>query len=362
MTGSGIPVIRRRRRWPWVVAAVAVLGLAGTAWWQFGSSATPPTTTEAEANAPVRTVEVVRTDLVETTEFDGTLGRLAGDPIFVRRSGTVTAVREEGTVVSPGDPLIWIDGEPVMTLPGTLPAWRTLSRRVDDGADVLQLETALTGLGYNEDGDVTVDEDYTSYTEDMVETWQEDVGQTVDGVVQLGEVMFLSSPVRIADVLVVAGQPIRDGEAVYATSSEDIRVTFDLDSADQGRVEAGDSVGIELPDGTETTGTVIEVASVATLRSNGDAVFEVTVTLDDPTAAAGLDEAPVTVTVVTDRRDDVVAVPVTSLLALVEGGYAVEVVDPGGGSHLVAVEPGFFADDLVEVSGEVGPGDRVVVP
>ena len=87
-----------------------------------------------------------------------------------------------------------------------------------------------------------------------------------------------------------------------------------------------------------------------------------TVALDDPAAAAGLDEAPVTVTVVTDRRDGVVAVPVTSLLALVEGGYAVEVADPGGGTHLVAVVPGFFADDLVEVSGDVAPGDRVVVP
>ena len=227
---------------------------------------------------------------------------------------------------------------------------------------MLQLESALTDLGYNPDGDVTVDGDYTSYTEDMVESWQEDVGQTVDGVVQLGEVMFLSGPIRISDVLVVVGQPVRDGEAVYATSSEDIQVTFDLDSADQGKVQVGDSVGIELPDGSDITGTVTEVASVATLRPNGDAVFEVTVALDDPAAAAGLDEAPVTVTVVTDRRDGVVAVPVTSLLALVEGGYAVEVADPGGGTHLVAVVPGFFADDLVEVSGDVAPGDRVVVP
>ncbi len=86
------------------------------------------------------------------------------------------------------------------------------------------------------------------------------------------------------------------------------------------------------------------------------------IVLDDPAAATGLDEAPVDVEVVTDSRTDVMAVPVTSLLALAEGGYAVEVAD-GDGTRLVAVEPGFYASGLVEItSGDIAPGDRVVVP
>ena len=60
--------------------------------------------------------------------------------------------------------------------------------------------------------------------------------------------------------------------------------------------------------------------------------------------------------------EDVIAVPVAALLALAEGGYAVEVDAGGGATRLVAVEPGFFADGLVEVSGGLEPGDRVVVP
>jgi len=79
--------------------------------------------------------------------------------------------------------------------------------------------------------------------------------------------------------------------------------------------------------------------------------------------AAGLDQAPVDVEVTTDSRTGVMAVPVTALLALAEGGYAVEVDDGGGQTHLVAVDPGLYADNLVEITASgLQPGDMVVVP
>ncbi|MGC2241446.1 MAG: peptidoglycan-binding protein, partial [Acidimicrobiia bacterium] len=92
-----------------------------------------------------------------------------------------------------------------------------------------------------------------------------------------------------------------------------------------------------------------------------EATFEVTVALDDPSVAADIDEAPVTVDVITDRADGVVAVPVEALLALSEGGYAVEVAD-GDSTRLVSVDPGFYANGLIDVDGDLSPGDRVVVP
>ena len=56
------------------------------------------------------------------------------------------------------------------------------------------------------------------------------------------------------------------------------------------------------------------------------------------------------------------AVPVNALLALAEGGYAVE-VERDGRRALVGVETGLFADGQVEVSGQgLAAGDRVVVP
>jgi hypothetical protein len=60
--------------------------------------------------------------------------------------------------------------------------------------------------------------------------------------------------------------------------------------------------------------------------------------------------------------EGVVAVPVEAVLALAEGGYAVEVGLADGTTRLVGVELGVFADGYVEVTGEVAAGDQVVVP
>ena len=80
--------------------------------------------------------------------------------------------------------------------------------------------------------------------------------------------------------------------------------------------------------------------------------------------AAGLDEAPVDVIVVSDSVDDVMAIPVSALVALLEGGYAVEKDTGGGDIQLVAVEVGFFGSNnmIAVISDQLQPGDRVVVP
>ena len=52
-----------------------------------------------------------------------------------------------------------------------------------------------------------------------------------------------------------------------------------------------------------------------------------TIDLDPAATLPELDAAPVTVHAVVTRHDDVLAVPVSALVALLEGGYAVEVVD-----------------------------------
>ena len=139
-------------------------------------------------------------------------------------------------------------------------------------------------------------------------------------------------------------------------------MTLDLPASDQQELVVGQAVTIELPNRTRVAATVDSIASVATRGPDG-ATFEVLIILDDSTAAAGLDEAPVDVDVISDSRSQVVAIPVTALIALREGGYAVEVEQADGSTRLVGVDPGFFADGLVEVvSGDIAPGDRVVVP
>ena len=60
------------------------------------------------------------------------------------------------------------------------------------------------------------------------------------------------------------------------------------------------------------------------------------------------------------------AVPVSALVALAGGGYAVEVVHGAGATatrQLVAVRTGLFSATLVQVSGPgIAAGQRVEVP
>jgi len=269
-----------------------------------------------------------------------------GEVIFVDGPIDVVAVDiTVGATVNDGREVLTIAGDTVMT-----------------GDDVLQLEQNLAAFGYDADGALVIDGVFDETTTLAIEAWQADLGVEVDGIVALGDVAFVPSAIRVSEQLATPGTAVNPGMSVLAVSSAEKVVTLSLPAEDQDLVEAGDVVTVQLPDGTDVSATVSEVASVATLDPQGNAVFEITITLDDATAAAGLDEAPVDVEIVTDSVQNVMVVPVTALLALTEGGYAVE-VQSASGTRLVAVDPGFFADGLVEVASDgLRAGDQVVVP
>ena len=85
------------------------------------------------------------------------------------------------------------------------------------------------------------------------------------------------------------------------------------------------------------------------------------VIFDDPNNVPKLDEAPVKVRVTTAAARGVLAVPVTALLALSGGGYALERVTGEGTTEQVPVQLGAFADNFVQVTGAVKAGDEVVI-
>jgi hypothetical protein len=87
-----------------------------------------------------------------------------------------------------------------------------------------------------------------------------------------------------------------------------------------------------------------------------------TVRLTRPDTAGHLDQAPVSVNIISAQARDVLAVPVSALVALAGGGYAVDVLQSAA-VHLVAVQTGLFAQTLVQVSGAgLAAGLRVEVP
>ncbi|HTF59063.1 MAG TPA: peptidoglycan-binding protein, partial [Actinomycetes bacterium] len=261
-----------------------------------------------------------------------------------------------------------VDAKPVPLLYGRLPAWRPLSVGVDDGPDVRQLERNLVALGHDPDRDITVDDHFTWATRAAVRRWQEAAGLEETGSFEQDDAVWQPGPVRVGTLDAAVGDPARPGSPVLEVTSTTRQVTIALDASRQPYVRAGDRVDLELPGGQATTGRVRSVGKVATTPAadaSGDSsapTVELIVSLDHPKATGRLDQAPVDASITTEVRRGVLAVPVNALLALAEGGYAVE-VDRDGHRQLLGVRTGLFAEGQVEVAGGgLRAGDLVVVP
>jgi len=362
----------RRRRAVVTVAAVVVVAGAGAAgaWYAgaFGSHGSPGS---ALAGAPPpATMAVQREDLSATTPVNATLGYAGSYSVTGEGSGTLTWLPSAGQVISQGQVLYKTgNGSPVVLLYGAVPDWRVMSVGTT-GADVSQLNHDLVRLGDADSADIAaLGWDYFSWeTTAGVGKLQSALGvASPSGSLSLGQVVFEPGALRISQVTGSLGGPA-SGPVLKATSDEHV-VTISLDAAQQSQVKAGDTVTVTLPDGTTTPGTVSSVGTVATTSSGtggsgSTPTIPVMVKLTHPRAAGSLDQAPVTVNITTGSVKNVLAVPVGALLARASGGYAVEVVGAGNTRRLVPVRTGLFddADGLVQVSGALKPGQRVVMP
>lgn len=321
---------------------------------------------DSAAAAPLPSVATVeRRDLVVTETFVGELTYADARTLTTGRAGTVTTATPVGDVVTVGSALFSVDLEPAVLLTGEVPAFRPLDVDASDGSDVRQLEQALADLGYG--ADLTVDDHFTTVTAAAVTQWETDLGRAApDGVVELGDVVFASGEVRVSGVLAAVGARVQQGGGVLEATSTGTLVTLDLDVDRADDLETGTVVGLTLPGANASTGTITSIGTqpeVAPNDPDATATVPVEVTLDDPDAARDFDSGSVDVVLERSREDDVLAVPVTALLALTEGGYALEVADDAGASHLVAVAVGTIADGYVAVTGDdVAAGLHVVVP
>jgi hypothetical protein len=183
----------------------------------------------------------------------------------------------------------------------------------------------------------------------------------------MGDVVFAPGPVRVVGRPVTVGAAVPAGAPVLTVSSTGKVVDVDLDLDKTDLVAPGDRVTIGLPDGKETTGKVTSVGAEVQDAADpaADPTVAMQVALTEPADAAVFASGSVTVTIEQSRAENVLALPVTALLALAEGGYAIQVVDPAqpSGYRLVGVETGTITDEYAGVTGAgVTEGLEVVVP
>jgi peptidoglycan hydrolase-like protein with peptidoglycan-binding domain len=351
----------RRRRSVLILAAAGLLVTAGVAAWALLSRDGEGDAAASDVVA-TSTATVARRDLAETETFEGTLSFTDTRTLAAGVPGTITALAPEGSIRRRGQVLYRVDQRPVVLLIGSLPAWRALEEGAV-GGDVLQLERNLEALGYDPG---TIDREFDSDTEDAVESWQADLGVGETGVVEPADIVFSPTRVRVGAHATAVGQAAQGG--VMEVSSMTQAVTVDLDVSDRELVAVGDEVSVELPNESVVTAAIVAIGKVAEAQAADAATGEEsspTVEVDialPGNVSTRFDQAPVDVAVTTRASEGVLAVPVTALLALLGGGYAVEVVD-GATTTLVPVEPGMYADGYVEIAaGDVDEGARVVVP
>ncbi len=331
---------------------VAVAG--GGTWWGLDGSADGEPSAQAETtdDEATETEEITRGDLASEFDFTGEVSFGDEWSLPLAPGGVVTRSRAAGETVDFGTALIWVDDKPVVLARGDVPIHRELALTGTrmTGADVTQLQEFLVSQGYDDEGQLTVDGEFGTTTRDAVKQWQEASGLPDTGRVDASQLVFTPAPLRLASDHRVG--TTFDGITVTEATAT---VTTETSTRDRSGLPVGGQVSIELSDGSELTGVVSDQERV--IEPDGSTLWRSTIDVD---GVLGSDETSVLITSEVVEVSNVLIVPVSALLAVANGGFAVEIEDASG-SRLVPVEVGVVVDTLAEISGAVEAGDRVVV-
>ncbi|GLW49452.1 peptidoglycan-binding protein [Streptomyces sp. NBRC 14336] len=361
---------RSRRRFlaAGIVTALAAAGttLAAQRWPSDDQDA-------ATHNRPRSTAPVERTSLASGLQLDGELGHTPADEITAQGQGTFTKLPKNGDHIRVGEPLYEIDAQPVVLFRGSRPFWRVLQKGMSDGPDVKDLERNLTELGFADATNLTVDEEFTDATTEAVKRWQKALGVEQTGTVELGRVAVLPyGDVWVEEVVAKPGATAGTGGTVLKVTTTDVYATIKPEEEQLPQLPPGSRLMVRLDVGGTLQGRITSITRNTPGSGDGSggpdnqAKPTVSIRLKDQkkaTAALRSGRVGVTVTVPEKKADDVLAVPVTALLATAGGGYGVEVVRPDSAEpELVPVKVGLIVAGQAEVEGRIKEGDKVVIP
>jgi len=314
-----------------------------------------PPAAAARVTPSLATVAVERTDLADTRLLSGTLGFGTARTLRGAGSGVVTKLPKIGTKVTRGTQLYRVDDQPVVVFYGDTPPFRVIDKPGLEGNDVLQLRRNLNALGYP----ARSSEPSTSDTVllDALKRWQKKLDVPEPGALKPGQIVVISGPARVSSLAAEPGAPA-DGPLIEVTATARV-VQVPMTATEAGAIKQGSTMTITLPNAKKVTGKVTAISRSITQDPNSGEPPKVTVTITPakPKDVAAYDTAPVQVRFTASARKGVLAVPVGALVALREGGYALQAPD----GTLTAVTTGVFAGGLVEVSGDgITEGQPVV--
>ena len=190
MKAPGLDRIAGRRLLGRLLAALAlVLAIAVVVVVVMNAGTSTPSAASTQNKASgAATVE--RRNLIETDTESGTLSYSNPQTVYNRLSGTITWLPQVGQEIKPGQTLYKVDGDPVILMDGTTPAYRDLGPSDSDGADIEELNRNLVRLGFNAPN-ITVDDVWQLATTEGVDLLQESLGETETGILSLGQIVFL---------------------------------------------------------------------------------------------------------------------------------------------------------------------------
>src|SRR5262249_25115366 len=148
----------------------------------------------------------------------------------------------------------------------TTPAWRAIGPDSADGLDVQQLQASLRDLGFDPSNAMTVDGHYNAATGAAIRRWQTTLGLDPSGVIDDGDVAFEPGPVRVGALHATLGGFAHPGDAPFDVTGGDRTVRVPLDPGRARGIAFGAPVGVDLLDGTTTTGTVSALSRVAPIN------------------------------------------------------------------------------------------------
>ena len=228
----------------------------------------------------------------------------------------ITGLPSPNTLIEPGDILYETDSTPVFALPGEVASWRTMESGVV-GPDVAQLHEYLAANGW---GDTLEGDTWDSATTTAVQQWQTDTDQAVTGTVELGDIWFISGPIRITEVTATEGLIVVDGDPLFAYTSNSRAIQTSVDELPEGLVEA-DDLTARLPDGSTAP---VEIRSIRGTDTGFDLILDIEIPDGAVPAVNGLE---ITTRWTVAELVDALTLPPEAIRRIDSGAYVVDVLD-----------------------------------